>query len=273
MDCLLAVIFGYAGQTFLPLSLVSIATTAVWSGAAGGMLFFTVLGVFISLIFLVFRTVYVFLTAYLTVGFLVIISPMFIPLILIQSTEQFFNKWLENLIGAMLSPLMMFTFIGFALFLIDHVIFSGDNSLTAIIQDDIWEALKDEAPICNWQMQFDPEAMQQDATGVKSALAPFISGAMNLCSVIMFPSLDMGEEHNQRMWEIMIAVLKILAVVYVANQIMETLPNMMGQVFRAGGATVAGAVSGPVPGRQLVDQGVATVRSGAENFFSRALGR
>lgn len=89
-----------------------------------------------SLVFLIIKALFVFISGYLGVAFLVIFSPIFIPLVLFRTTKQYFDKWVKLLISFMLQPVLIMVFIMFAITAIDLAMFSGNYSVMYRIAGD-----------------------------------------------------------------------------------------------------------------------------------------
>jgi len=94
-----------------------------------------------SLILLSMRTLFTFLSGYMAVAFLLIISPIFIPLVLIPgqgdgAARSYFDKWTKLLIGAALQPVLMMVFVTLFIASVDLTMFSGDYSVIYRIAGD-----------------------------------------------------------------------------------------------------------------------------------------
>lgn len=70
------------------------------------------------------RAVFIYISAYVAIGFLLVLSPILIPTALFFSTERYFQKWLHILISAILLPIILFAF--FQMFLGVFDILIGD---------------------------------------------------------------------------------------------------------------------------------------------------
>lgn len=82
-----------------------------------------------GLIMLIVRAFFTYVSGYMGVAFLVIISPMIIPLVLFRDTKQYFDKWVRLLISFALQPIIMLVFIIFSITAMDLATFSGKYSL------------------------------------------------------------------------------------------------------------------------------------------------
>lgn len=91
-----------------------------------------------SLIRLTIKVLLVFISGYLAVAFLMIISPLFIPLVLLpgEAPKQYFDKWVKLLIGFGMQPVMMVAFITLFISAMDLAMFSSDYSVAYRIAGD-----------------------------------------------------------------------------------------------------------------------------------------
>lgn len=81
-----------------------------------------------GLVFLIGKILLVYLAAYIGIALLMIISPLFIPLVLMQRTREYFDKWVKLVINFALQPIIMLIFMVFTITAVDFAAFSGDYS-------------------------------------------------------------------------------------------------------------------------------------------------
>lgn len=82
-----------------------------------------------GLVFLIIKTLFVYLAAYMGIAFLMILSPLFIPLVLLRSTKEYFDKWVKLVISLSLQPIIMLVFVSMTIAAVDLAAFSGNYSL------------------------------------------------------------------------------------------------------------------------------------------------
>ncbi len=87
-------------------------------------------------IMLIIRAFFSYIMGYLGVAFLVIISPLIIPLVLMKHTKQYFDKWVKLLISMAVQPVIMLIFLIFSITAMDLALFSGKYSLAYTIAGD-----------------------------------------------------------------------------------------------------------------------------------------
>jgi hypothetical protein len=160
IDCLIDSIIGIkiesatgtGSQKWFNDTLESTDPSKPHEGVARGLLYFffsglqtSVLGALLALVggffiygilMLIVRAFFSYIAGYLGVTLLIIVSPLFLPLILFRETKQYFDKWAKMLIGFALQPIIMLVFIIFSLTAVDFAAFSGDYSIMYTIAGD-----------------------------------------------------------------------------------------------------------------------------------------
>ncbi len=91
-----------------------------------------------SLVALVIKALLAYISGFLGVTFMIIISPLFIPLVLLpgELPKQYFKKWCELIIGMAFQPILMLVFIIMFIAAVDLAMFSGDYSIMYRIAGD-----------------------------------------------------------------------------------------------------------------------------------------
>lgn len=82
-----------------------------------------------GMINMVIKALFIYISGYLGLAVMVIISPIFIPLVLFQVTRQFFDKWVKLLISFALQPIIILIFIALTIAAVDLATFSGEYSV------------------------------------------------------------------------------------------------------------------------------------------------
>ena len=100
----------------------------------GVMCFFIGVAALLSLIFFVLRAVFVFLVSYMQIGFLIIISPLIIPLLLFGPTTPAFETWFRNLLAAIAMPGLVFAYLCIMMPVLDDAI---DGQRTIAVQKQL----------------------------------------------------------------------------------------------------------------------------------------
>lgn len=149
VDCAIdSLIGGIFSPWMIALGITGFLMAALFSQAVGlfiGLIGFLIIG---QLLWAIIRGVYIFLSAYIAFALMVIISPLFIPLILFQATKGYFEKWLRITMGFMLQPVFLFTYLAMLMAAFDVVVYTGSNSLYRTLAGS--EALQPDFRIGLW---------------------------------------------------------------------------------------------------------------------------
>ncbi len=119
IDGFLGILIGFAPCQLwtdtLAKGLLGIIAAALFSTTIGIGVFLAGIMALVEVVLFIFDVVYVYLMAILVIGFQLAISPLIVPLGIFFYTEKYVTKWLNMLIAAMLTPVLLFAFL--ALFL------------------------------------------------------------------------------------------------------------------------------------------------------------
>ena len=111
-----------------------------FSGAQSSILgvVFAVIGFafIMGLLMMIIKAFFTYIGGYMGVAFMIVVSPLFIPLILTSKTQEYFNKWLKVTISFAIQPIVMLVFVSFSLAAVDFAAFSGDYSIMYKIAGD-----------------------------------------------------------------------------------------------------------------------------------------
>ncbi len=144
MDCVLGKLYGITSGSgggeggksrnmFLAASAFGLLAGFFFSGTLGIAIFFGLIGVLISVFMLVLRSAVAFINGHLIVCMMLLISPLFLPLVLLRVTNNYFEPWWKNILGGFLLPVLITAFAMFSLLLYDKVLFAPDSLLNKIL--------------------------------------------------------------------------------------------------------------------------------------------
>lgn len=139
MDCALAKVMGFAvtgnnGQPSMMLaaSVLGMLGGFFFGGTFGLAVFFAAVGFIISLLMFVVRVGFAYINAYMVVAFYMVIAPIFIPLLMMRSTTQYFQNWVKGLLGAMITPVVVTAYSLFALMIFDQMLFRENSAFKEV---------------------------------------------------------------------------------------------------------------------------------------------
>jgi hypothetical protein len=132
-DCIFGYILGLGGGSLAIYSMVSFLLLMTFTMGTGILI--AVIGIYLimTLLTAVFRFVHVYFMAMLSLSFLFCLGYMFVPLILFRNTIEYFRKWLMLVFGFVITPVLMFGFMGIMLVAIDVALFTGQYSVWCTI--------------------------------------------------------------------------------------------------------------------------------------------
>lgn len=189
MDCLAGHLFGIAGGTdgpngekrpnmLLASSIFGLLAGFLFSGTLGVLLFFSMLGMLWSVFMLIVRTTTAFLNGYLYASMMLLIAPLFMPLILFRGTASYFESWWKGILGGIILPVVISSYAMFALVLYDKMLFAtgadgGEPSLLYKLMDNdlVKQVHGEDRRVCNILRIGNPQ-QRADALGLKSGSTP-----------------------------------------------------------------------------------------------------
>ncbi|MCA4773933.1 TrbL/VirB6 family protein [Wolbachia endosymbiont of Mansonella perstans] len=96
---------------------------------AGGQILVALVCIFIAvmMIMVILWMSYAFILSLVALSVIIILSPLFIPMVLFQHTKGYFDGWLKELITYSLYPVMLFAFLSFMFIACDKIYFKNLN--------------------------------------------------------------------------------------------------------------------------------------------------
>ena len=127
-DCIFQYILGLGGSLAID-GIVSFLLLMVFSMGTGILVFFAFMYVIVTLLCAAFRFIHIYLMAILALSFMFCIGYLFVPLLIFKNTFDYFKKWLTLVFGFIITPIVMFGFMGMMLVAMDVALFSGPYSV------------------------------------------------------------------------------------------------------------------------------------------------
>jgi hypothetical protein len=106
------------------------------SGGMGAMIGLLGLYTLFSFVFAVIKSLHTYLAAVLALSFILILMPMFVPMLMFKATRNYFDKWYRISISFILQPVLLFGFLSLMMVAFDMILVSGNNSVTRMIIGD-----------------------------------------------------------------------------------------------------------------------------------------
>ncbi|MFM9890352.1 MAG: hypothetical protein ACKVOE_06925 [Rickettsiales bacterium] len=220
MDCLVGKLYGFTTgaadssgnkqpNMLLAASVLGVMGGIFFGGSFGVALFFVLVGVLWSILQLVLKVALAFINGYLIVCLMLIISPLFLPLILLKATAQFFDQWWKLMLGGVLLPVIVTAYAMFAMLMYDKLLFSDKALIKELFNyDKVKQAQNAPRQVCDKQVS----GLSNSRTGsgatadaLKKVMEnPFMqnfsnvlsSGSNNLCAGLQVPTFDLGKVNS-----------------------------------------------------------------------------
>lgn len=132
IDEFLGKLLGFAPGLTMVNGVAGIIFAMALSGTHGFSAFGVGLIALYNLMMFILEVVYTYLAALLVIAFMMVISPLIVPLAIFNYTERYFTKWVQNIVGAMLVPMFLFGFLSMTLNYFDILI---SDALSAFSND------------------------------------------------------------------------------------------------------------------------------------------
>jgi type IV secretory pathway VirB6-like protein len=215
MDCLVGKLYGITigdGQTpggkdrpnmLLAASIFGLMGGFFFGGTFGAILFLTLLGVLWTMFMIVIRTASGFLNAYLYASMMMIIAPLFLPLILLRQTATYFEPWWKGILASILMPMIITAYAMFAMILYDKMLFADDSLLQNLFNNKLVEKIQGmPKPVCSkatagnntnradWGGIADISTLYKNNPFMRGA-SDLLMGSNDLCMGMQRPSLEM----------------------------------------------------------------------------------
>lgn len=283
LDCVLGTIFGFAPNMVLGSSIFG-AMGSMVSTQFGTSLFMGGMFIFWFLLKLIFRAVYTYLMALVIVGFLIVISPVLIPLLMIGVTFSYFEHWMRSLVSTMIQPIIVLAYVTLCFSILDRIMFDPQKGLaTQMSSENILEWQKEKSTKGGFMSSSDPAYYQQagaqaqwyNTQGLRDKQSPFLSGAYGVGSGYDEQySSDFKQDRAQKSQDLFLSMAVLAIMVYLLDNMLESILRI-AQIMLGGGFALGQAVEdNPLEGKmKQLQQGMGgTFQSGMDKFFGSVKG-
>lgn len=253
LDCLIGLVFGFGAVGGAGVSVLSLVGAALTSGTLAGTFMFAAFGAIFMLIGMVLRAVFVVIMAYVAVAFLIIISPIFIPLVLFNVTSRYFQAWLDQLISAMMQPVMMMGVLAFFLSVLEYVLVNpitfglmGTMGLMdSFNSPELKDAIRMQKPLFETlSLPTDFRQFLDAGGGAKTGVSSVSSSVSPLATKsstfnIFMPAIEFPPNQTVKMKFMAVGMGALMLVNYVMYKFVEFVPLITQQMV--GGAASSAA--------------------------------
>ena len=270
MDCNMGKLWGSTTGTnpstgastpnmLLVTSFFGLMTGFFFGGAWGVTIFLGMLGTLFTIFMMVIRTAITFLTSYLMICLMLIISPLLLPLAFLKITTQYYEKVWRIILAALLTPVIVTAYSMFSLILYDKVLFSPEAPIQKLFDyDNIKNALQPARPVNCRQVTNNPYELplgtnnpsQSQLTErfvspfLRNNVIPTLTGAQNPCAPFSITPLDASqiegfipasgpnadEDRRKAFRKIFEELLSLFIIAYLIYKGLEQLPTIIQQI-------------------------------------------
>jgi TrbL/VirB6 plasmid conjugal transfer protein len=281
MDCFLGKLFGFAGKdgnATLIASVFGLIAGFVFGGSFGLVAFFSVIGVLWSILIFIVKAAFAFLNGFMLACFAVIISPIFIPLLLMQIPSRYFQAWTQLLVSAFIMPTLVVGYCVFALSIYDKVLFQSDKgeAMRKTMEKTFSESITGMRTECLGTLLnnisfrllngMKPEALK--SASVPNPVIPQQSGGNGLC--IKVPNIDLqkmtgGFKNKQEFFrKIFEGGIELFLLAWLLAQGLELIIKLSGSFSSASASYLMGPISS-------IEQKISSAMDNAEKKMHEAM--
>lgn len=219
----------------------------------------TVVGVFaiITLIKFILQAVYLYLASIIAFGLLIAIVPIFIPFFIFGYTERYLTKWFDLIISTILTPLLMFSFLGIFLDVppvglgppspgilrttVERIFIALGNGNYDDGKNYIERCLRSNQPVGSYLLATDanmserlvcpppllPDCPERDKvkSSVQIFMNPFVYRSFNY-SPLNVPMIDCGINDSNIKRDVFLELLNLLIYAYIIKEMLKKIPDI-----------------------------------------------
>jgi type IV secretory pathway VirB6-like protein len=186
------------------------------------------------------------------VTLLVIIAPLFLPLVLLQATMPYFDKWWRGILASMLLPLATSAYFVIAMLIYDEMLFKPDSLVQKLFDTDFMKkAQVENQEYCATGMVQD-QAFSEKGSGMENkqrltdanvfnAVRPLLTGSSMAC--FSRPTLQVSPEEMEKLF---IQLAQLLTLSILAQKGFESLRRIVSNF----GSGMVSATMDPVSAQE-----------------------
>ena len=291
MDCIVGKLFGFTngtdlfgnktGNMLLQTSLLGLSTGFLFGGTFGVTVFFALIGVLITMFMLVVRTVLAFINGYIIVCLMLIVCPLFMPLIFLKHTQAYFDGVWKNMLAAFLLPIIISAYTMFGLMMYDKMLFADDAIIKQLFSyTKIYKALEESRKACDRPVTGSIGEARKDVSTeaeknkmlsnpyMRNLITPTLSAANDPCAMAKIPSFNLDRVDDSKFDDgkdtinhLFMDLLKLLILGFLVQQGLIT--TMKIAMLITGGASAAMLMNQSMEGEQKLNQSMANARQAA----------
>ncbi len=285
LDCLLGKLYGFTTGTpdadgnarpnmLLASSAIGMASGFFFGGTFGVAVFFLLIGMLWSMFSLVLKVVTAFINAYLIIALYMIIAPLFLPLMFLRVTTQYFERWTSAIMAAVLMPIIICAYVVLALQLYDRVLFAPDALMNKLFQYDFVKDVQmaptkacestELAGKLDWRAKAsdgtENQIYQQNPYMINQVIS-YLSGSQGLCSALNRTNIEMTKDQYLQLFKDAVMIFMVSWLIDAGfTALTGAIRPMLG----------SGAVAMTLDMRSREEERFQTALAQARNDFSRS---
>jgi len=283
IDVFLGNLVGFGPSIVLMNGILGLVGAAAFSSNVGlSMFFFGILAI-LNLLTFILSLIYTYCLAFLTIGFLLVLMPIMIPLSLFFYTDRYFKKWADIIVAAIMTPILLFAFVWMFLGIFDILI---QNIFNILGGNDFRAYWRMNTSLFSWLMPSDPNTnvmMQHLSTApdlkcvdrtmtppVQTNINPLANNAFN-AGIGRMASLNFGANDVNVVQKLSFA----FTTLWIFSSLMKSMVNMIPEIASSianvtvkisfGGSAVIGKLQGGINTTQ------SKLQSGASGDVAKSL--
>ncbi len=219
---------------------------------AGGQILVALVCIFMAILMMmvILWLCYVFILSLVALSVIVILSPLFIPMVLFQHTKGYFDGWVKELITYSLYPVILFAFLSFMFIACDKIYFRNLN----FEPDSLYESRQTQpsnGKKKQWFKLKDGECNNNETT-LACMMQNYSFKKSSILGLFDFTYMEFGSS-------LIGELLKLCLVLFLFYHFLNILPNMAAEFA---GNHRAALGSGQTPG-QMVGKALSAAKAAA----------
>ncbi len=219
---------------------------------AGGQILVALVCIFMAILMMmvILWLCYVFILSLVALSVIIILSPLFIPMVLFQHTKGYFDGWVKELITYSLYPVILFAFLSFMFIACDKIYFKNLN----FELDELYEKKQAKTSYSKKKQWFrlkDGECDKNETT-LACMMQNYSFKKSSILGLFDFTYMEFGSS-------LIGELLKLCLVLFLFYHFLTILPNMAAELA---GNHRAALGSGSTPG-QMVGKALSAAKAAA----------
>ncbi|ONI56156.1 virB6 [Wolbachia pipientis wUni] len=228
---------------------------------AGGQILVALVCIFMAVLMMmvILWLCYVFILSLVALSVIIILSPLFIPMVLFQHTKGYFEGWVKELITYSLYPVILFAFLSFMFIACDKIYFKNlnfelDESYKNEQPDKSYEKKQAEISYSKKKQWFKLKNGECDKneTTLACMMQNYSFKKSSILGLFDFTYMEFGSS-------LIGELLKLCLVLFLFNHFLNILPGMAAELA---GNHRAALGSGQTPG-QMVGKALSAAKAAA----------